>query len=684
MSESSQLNIFTDNLIQEVIAASESEEYGQNGEFRVNEFTRLASSYLVDSGEIEDLNVCYYKHRGMHINGYNINQAEDTIDLIVSIFNQQSPPVNVTKTQVDTIFRQAEAALKKALLGHHESMEESSEAYDMFQSLFSAGKSLSRVRIFLLTDGVVNAENAADENLGEVTMSFHVWDIQRMYRLQTSGQKFESIEIDFEKEFGAPLSCLPMVDTDSDYEGYLAVIPGAALANIYGKYGARLLERNVRSFLQVRGNVNKGIRQTVLEEPHRFFAYNNGIAATADEIDFEPQESGTIRIKKIRNLQIVNGGQTTASLYHAFKKDKADLKGIFVQAKISVIPPEHIDTIVPLISRYANSQNKVSDADFYANDPYHVKIEELSRTIWAPPHSGSNKMTKWFYERARGQYLDAKGREGTPARMRQFEGMCPKSQKFTKTDLAKYENTWMQSPHVVSLGAQKNFNHFCIQLKERGRFEVDSNYFENLVAKAIIFKRAEKIIGNMNYGGYRANIVTYTLAWISHHTAQRIDLGTIWKAQDVSAAFEETIRSVSKEVHQIIVDPPNGKNVTEWCKRKECWEKISEKKISIHEKFQSELLKNEFKNDRKTDKGIAGPDPKDLETIEAVSNVSSDVWFKIAKWAKDTNNLQPWQRAIAFSIGRLLASGKQVSYKQANQAVKILESVKSLGFDPDK
>jgi hypothetical protein len=532
----------------------------------------------------------------------------------------------------------------------------------------------------LLTDGIVNAENITAESAGDISIAFHVWDIRRICRFANSGKKFETIEIDFEREFGTTISCLSMVDPDSDYQGYLAVIPGDILAGIYDKYGPRLLERNVRSFLQARGNVNKGIRKTIMEEPHRFFAYNNGISATADEIEFADNSNGNVSIRKVRNLQIVNGGQTTASLYHTAKKDKASLKGIYVQAKLSVIPPEQIDGIVPLISRYANSQNKVSDADFYANDPFHIRIEELSRTVWAPAVDGPNKQTKWFYERARGQYLDAKGREGTPARKRQFEAMCPNAQKFTKTDLAKYENTWMQLPYQVSLGAQKNFNHFSIRLKERGRTDVDNEYFEHLMAKAILFKRTEKIIDSLNYGGYRANIVTYTLAWLSHHTSQRIDLDAIWKKQAISPALQEAIRAVSVPVHRIITNPPNARNITEWCKRKECWETICAEAVPLSPAFQQELLTIGRSAPKKPDKGIEGPDARDLEVIAAVSQVPAQTWFNLSKWAKETNNLQSWQRSIAFSIGKALSSGHQISRKQADQGKKILEEVKTLGF----
>ena len=678
MSEQEQLKNFADELLQEVIAASDSEE---TGEFRINEFTRIASEYLIEAGEIDDLTVCYHKSRGMQINGYNVSQDENCLDLFVTIFNQQNPPATVTKTQAETAFRQAEGTLKKALAGHHTSLEESSEVYDMFQRIYELKDELTRARIYLLTDGIVNADNITAESAGDVSIAFHVWDVQRLYRFASSGKKFEAIEIDFEQEFDTTIPCLLMVDPESDYQGYLAVVPGDILAGVYDKYGPRLLERNVRSFLQARGNVNKGIRKTIMEEPHRFFAYNNGISATADEIEFVESSDGNVRIRKVRNLQIVNGGQTTASLYHTAKKDKASLKGIYVQAKLSVIPPEQIDGIVPLISRYANSQNKVSDADFYANDPFHIRIEELSRTIWAPAVDGTNKQTKWFYERARGQYLDAKGKENTAARKRQFEAMSPNAQKFTKTDLAKYENTWMQLPYLVSLGAQKNFNHFSLRLKERGRIEVDNEYFEHLIAKAILFKRAEKLISDLDYGGYRANIVTYTLAWLSHHTSQRIDLDAIWKKQSISPALQEAIRTVSSSVHRIIVNPPNARNITEWCKRKECWDAVCKEDIELSDALQKELLDLSRGATKKADKGIDGPDAQDLKLIAAVSEIPAQTWFNIAKWAKETNNLQSWQRSLSFSIGKALSRGVQISRKQAEQGKKIMEEVKSLGFN---
>lgn len=679
MSEKDGLNSFCEDLIQDILAGTGDSE---DGGFKIDQFTRTVADYLIEAGEVEDVNICFYKSRGMQLNGYNVNQDEDGLDIFVALFNQQSPPVTVTKVQCEAAFRQAETCLRKGLIGFHSTLEESSESYDAFQRIYELRDSLASCRIFLLTDGVVNQDAFHPEEGGDISVTLHVWDAARLYRLATSGKKFEPIEINFPEEFGENIPCLSLADPNSDYKGYLAVIPGEVLAGIYEKYGPRLLERNVRSFLQARGNVNKGIRKTILEEPHRFFAYNNGVSATADDIEFGKDG---LSISKIRNLQIVNGGQTTASLYYTAKKDKANLQGIFVQAKISVIPEDQLEHIVPLISRFANSQNKVNDADFYANDPFHVEIEGLSRTVWAPPVDGSSRQSKWFYERARGQYLDAKAREGTPARKRQFDAMFPTRQKFTKTDLAKYENTWMQLPHIVSLGAQKSFNDFAIRLKDRGRVDVDVRYFEHLIAKAIIFNKTDRIVREQSFGGYKANIVTYTIAWISNRTSQRIDLDSIWKNQDISPALHDVIREVSMAVHRVIVNPPNGKNVTEWCKRKECWEKIRDSNVNIDSALEEELIDVSKKTgSSKGNQGVSAPNEHEQQLITSVTEVSADIWFQISKWSKETNNLQPWQRSLAFSIGRLVSTSGNVSIKQAKHGAVILEEVQRLGFKEQK
>jgi AIPR protein len=575
-SDESELSRFIENLHQQVIINSEGNNAeGDDGAFREEEFTSLMIEYLIEAGEIEDGQICYHSARGIKVNGYNLQEEEGRLDLFISIYTQNPSPTTVRKDAVENAFKQLISFLGKVYKGYHKTIEEASPTFDMAQLIHSQRSQLSHVRMFLFTDGLTTLQAKPPQQQDGINYSFNIWDLRRTNRCVTSGQKREAITIDFQSKYNFVIPCLTISESLKDYKAYVAIIPGEILCKIYNDYGSRLLERNVRSFLQAKGGVNKSIRQTILKEPHRFLAYNNGISATARAVKLIDLPSGGQGIIEIYDFQIVNGGQTTASLYQAFRKDKADLSDIHVQTKLTVVDHDKIDEFVPLISRYANNQNKVSVADFSANDPFHRKIEELSRTIWAPAF-GDGQHTRWFYERARGQYADAKNREATAARQKAFANSHPPHQKFTKTDLAKFENTWGQLPHIVSLGAEKNFCKFTLSLKEEKVFEPNEKYFKHLIAKAILFKTTQKLVDQQKLGGYRANIITYSLAYLNHASQQDIDLDQIWRNQSVPFSIQEKIQVILRDVHQVITSPPDGNNVTEWCKKNSCWEKVQE------------------------------------------------------------------------------------------------------------
>lgn len=535
------------------------------------------------------------------------------------------------------------------------------------------------MRYFVITDGLSKIENIADTVENGIKASYHIWDIERFCRLWNSGKKREIVEIDFKKEFGQEIPCLLMPKENDDYTTYLAIMPAILLSAIYDKYGPRLLEKNVRSFLQVRTKVNKGIRETILSEPKMFLAYNNGIAVTADKVALI-KVNGGMAITAATDFQIVNGGQTTASLFNAVRKDNADISDVFVQVKFTIIKkPEISNDLVSKISLYANSQNKVNTADFSANDPFHIKLEEFSRTIWAPAAPGVQHQTHWFYERARGQYLDEKGRQTTPARKRSFEAQNPSKQKFTKTDLAKFEHTWMQMPHYVSRGAEKNFKEFAVRLGERGKFTPDEQYFKHLAAKALLFRRAEGLIQQQQYGGYRANIVTYTLAYMSKKTNQRIDLDQIWREQSIPKYIEEAIINISKMVHDFITNPTGGRNITEWCKKEECWKSLCEKDYGFSQQFESNLIDISADGYKKDD-GFSSADADDMLNIATVREVSGSDWLMISRWGKETGALGGFERKLAYSIGKWISNGQKPTRKMAKQGIKILEKIRELGF----
>ncbi|MDY4771730.1 MAG: AIPR family protein [Lachnospiraceae bacterium] len=558
------------------------------------------------------------------------------------------------------------------------SFQKDNDTYEFAISLHDHKDDIKTVRICALTNGLVKPIDFKNINIGNAEISFSIWDIDRLYRCVMSGKMRETIEIDFQDKFNMTIPCIENATSDK-YSVYLAIISGELLAGLYDEFRDRLLEKNVRSFLQVKGAVNKGIRDTLRDEPDMFLAYNNGISVTAESVEIVRDENGKPSIKSIRDMQIVNGGQTTASIFNAHKDKKinADLSKVFVQMKISVITSsDDMDEIVPRISAFANTQNKVQIADFSANDPFHRRIEELSRTIWAPAQGGLLPQN-WFYERARGQYADMLARESTTLRRKKYKEQHP---LFTKTDLAKYENTWDQLPFYVSEGAQKNFRRFTIRMSQQKRKLPDEQYYHNLIAKAIMFRRTEKLVSQQKYGGYRANIVTYTLAFLSYKTAQRIDLERIWKEQALTEALEKEIVEVSKFIQQTIVNPPGGANVGEWCKKEKCWKEIREHKYEVSKQLVNELISAEkAKKEQVTDNSVELTE-NDQAIIDEAASIPASTWFELSRWAKETQNFAPWQRSIVFSVGTLIGREKKPSIKQSIQALKVYKGAIEKGF----
>jgi hypothetical protein len=554
--------------------------------FREEAFTELFIEALGDAGAVTEGHVSHFERRignqTARVDGYYFDEEEDyRLDLFISIYEGGEVPAAVSRDDVARAVKQVLAFVQAATAGVHERMEPSDSAYSMLQRVHELRTQLRELRVFILTDGVAKEfKGSKGIRLKGMSFTVHVWDIARLSRCVSSGGLKEPIEVDFVKDYGRPIDCLPVKVEGGQYQSYLAAIPGDVLFRLYDEYSERLLELNVRSFLQARGKINKEIRRTILEEPVQFFAFNNGLTAIAEEVRTETLDSGGIGISWIRGLQIVNGGQTTASIHQAGKKDAAlqQIQKIQVQVKLSVIDAELTDVMVPRISLYANSQNKVNDADFSANDPYHQKLERMSRTIWTP-----DGQTHWFYERARGQYQVARAREGrTPAVLKRFDTIHPSAQMFAKTDLAGYVHSWEGLPHWVSRGSQKNFREFTIRLSQSKPPVVpDENYFRELVAKAIFFKQVQTAARAAAIGAYRANIVTYTVAYLSRRLGDSFKLIQIWERQALPARLDTAIQKLLEPIGSLIVQGAGSRNVTEFCKREECWKLVASQDFDL-------------------------------------------------------------------------------------------------------
>ena len=638
-------------------------------------FTRVMIDRLTEDGDWEDGESFDYRAKDIQINGYSLSQDEDSLFVIVSEYHTQTPTILLKAIQIDKAYTRALNFVRKCMLeDYFNSIHSQSPALDLALILKEKASSLTSIRICFLTNGRIPQFDRGSDKINNATITFEAWDIVRLHRLVSSGRGHEHVEIDFKEQFGVLLPCLKVPCDNSEYSACLTYLPGDVLAGLYQSYGARLLEKNVRAFLQAKGKVNRGIRDTIKNEPYMFMAYNNGISITAKSIEYDVDDYGRDCIRKIFDLQIVNGGQTTASLLFSKKTDGSDLSKIFVQAKISVVlDDDKIDEVVSNISRFSNSQNKVSDADFDANSKFHVMLQDFSRKIWTPDAS-----SMWFYERARGQYADEKAKCTTPKSKRDFIKKYPSQQKFTKTDLAKYINTWEQLPYYVSRGNEKNFRQFTIRLMEMRNFIPDELFYKRLIAKAIIFKSAEKIVSAQGVHGYRANVVAYTIALLLHKTECRINLDQIWKEQRISNSLAAVIDSLSKSVRERILTDAAGKNVTEWCKREKCWESVLQLDVEVSDDLDAELLTSTGRIPNMFDDTELTAEQQ--SQIESTKAVSAEKWKEISVWGKQTDRLTAWQRSFAFSIGRQLGLGKDPTAKQAKYAVEIINLVKKSGF----
>ncbi|MCB4784124.1 MAG: AIPR family protein [Sulfurovum sp.] len=670
---------FYNDLMQQIYASADAGE-----DYKVSQFFDNAMSYLMEDGTVQDYTYLPYKKTGsgMRVDGYELIEDREILNLFICDYEESDSPITLTKTDIDkNVKRVIKFFIQSVEKELYRDLEETRPGFVMSRFLYENQNRFHAVNIVLVSNKLLSGrvKELPSERLEGYSVTYDIWDIGRFYEIETSKNKKETLVIDLVNDFDATIPSLPAHISASPYPSYLSVVSGDLLSKLYETYGSRLLESNVRSFLQFRAKINKGIRKTINEEPEMFFAYNNGITATAEEVELNEKNEKN-EIVKIKNFQIVNGGQTTASLFNTKKADKVNLSDIFVQMKLTVINDEKVNDIVPNIAKYANTQNKVSDADFFSNDIYHIRMEEKSRRIWAPAKEGELKGTKWFYERARGQYLEVQSKL-TDAKKREFKTIHPKSQMFTKTDLAKYLMVWENKPQIVSRGAQKNFKAFgeiIVPRWNKNDKEFNDLYFMHTVAKIIIFKACDYMVYREPwYGGYKANIVAYTLSTLSYlleKEKKSIDFSAIWKIQEIPTYFLRELQNISEFINSYIVDTPeNFTNVSEWCKKDICWTKLKEildsgEQLILSEEFLEYMVTlEEVKYEGKEAKKEQQID-NTMELLKKMFKLPMDTWTEMVQWGQEKNILSQMQ----IDFLNLIPSGKYPSDKQSK---KILETI---------
>lgn len=545
-------------------------------------FSGIVMEHMSEIGMTFEPVECHFEGKvgnaNLRLSGYSLSEENDQLDLFVSLYANVDVPTSVPDAETKTAVEQCLRFLSLCAEGKMApKLDPSSDVRSLAETLQAIYDDLEQIRVYVITDKVAKAKSFKTRDIGGKAVRLEVMDIERLHRHWSEGKPRDELVVDFGEVSGGPLPCVFVPGENDDYDYALTAIPAEALRLLYEKFGARLLEANVRSFLSVKGKgVNAGIQNTLRSAPERFMAYNNGIVIVADEMRLGKPGEGSAGIAWLKGLQIVNGGQTTASIYFTKKKyPDTDLSHIRVPAKIIVMRAQDSakeEALVSDISRFANSQNAVRQSDLSANKPFHVEIEKLSRSVYCPDGVG-----QWFYERAAGSYNTLLTREGTtPSKLKALKDAIPTARRITKTDLAKYITAWDRKPDIVSLGSQKNFDKFMAGLTPADGQEAPLPTvadYKAMIAKAKIYRDTQKLLRSM-FQAFQANVTAYTVSLLAEKLGDRIDLDRIWAKQAASPELLSQIAVWAKEVNDVLHASSGGKMVSEWAKRPECKEVV--------------------------------------------------------------------------------------------------------------
>ena len=728
-----------------------------------DELREIVVGYIQGVGDVNEVYYCDYNNkRGVALNAWSFTGDEDnsTIDLFLTVYVDPESGDKISYSEIDKKLTWLQRFYEQSKSG---SMLTSlaNEKSDVFEvaELINKTDNINRLRLFIITNAILSKDkDKSDTELEDgTTCEYHIWDAKRIMQQDNIISGKNPIVVDLEGDYNTTLKCIQMPDVSKHVKCYLTIIPGIILSQVYHKYHQQILEMNVRTFLQFKGASNKGIRATLIghkataaeqkkgitdrdPEPDMFFAYNNGISATASDVCID---ENTGDITKIKGWQIVNGGQTTAAISAVMNMDKVDLlslASVHVPMKISVIKdPEQTSEIVPKISRYANTQSAVKKSDFNINEKFLVELEQKSREEWVLLSNGK-PTSKWFFERTRGQYLDKAKRNRTPKAEREFYAEYPKEQMFDKTLLSKAMMSWAQNPSLVCKGGENCYTAFFEKMK-RDAVKFDTTTYRRTIAKLILFKAIDALYGKdgIALAGYKSNAVAYTMAYLSLKSNKSIDLDAIWDEQfvmspivyndltisiysiyaklvcgvnTISYKIKESyvdnngrrrnrfipkgiisdeldklrntklfrilmhVKSVQSFIYQHLITVNEGENTNEWTKKPICWDVLKTKLQEKGAEFQVPASLCSEKGDQDVEVTEG-----QMKAITEVKEIGADVWFSINKWSKENYRmLTPKEQAFMGQLGFRVARGYAVSYKQAKWALDILDKARDKGW----
>lgn len=675
---------------------------GEGASFE-DKFTEYCIEVFESIGKSEGARVLSYAHPNSQggidwkINGYclkdlfkdeNRKEYFETLDLFIT-FYKNDYNYNITKEDYTKSLNQIKRFINAALKRHIDYIDPSnSELVHLIKTIGQQGDDFDRINVYFLINGFSKHDKEKIE-INSTDVFVHTWDISRLFKINESNSVHEPIEINFENfsESGKGLQCLKIPNANEMYDCYLAIIPGEILAKLYKEYSNELLENNVRAFLGQAGKFNKGIRETIRNKPQMFLPYNNGITATAESVETK-SEGNQLIITNLNDFQIVNGGQTTASLYHTQKKYKdADLSNIFVQMKLTVIKDkEKKNEEVPNISRFANSQNKVSELDLSSNNPYFVQIENLSRRKYVVNPENKNQSLLWYFERVKGQYRETLNKQ-TPAQQKKFKVQNPSTCKFIKSDVAKYINLWELEPHFVAQGSQKNFIHYTKKINElvsKNRMPGE-NFYRKLIANAILFKTVDKLFGRKNVDAIgdtsiKALSVSYTVSYFHFLTNNRLDLWKVYEEQYIDDNFKNYLRELLVFVYNHIVKEASVSLISEYAKRVSSWNKLRETSYSTNLTvvLDDYLISEEEREKREKEKEIDSNNVEDsVFLISKIQKMGLKFWDGFRIYV-DKNKPDDFKWESTFDMLNKLKNNKNLSTKDISFGKRVLDYVQQV------
>lgn len=672
---------------------------GEGASFE-DKFTEYCIEVFESIGKSEGARVLSYIHPNNQggidwkINGYclkdlfkdeNKKEYFETLDLFITFYRNEYN-YNITKDDYTKTLNQIKRFVNSALKKHIDYIDPSnSELVHLIKTIEQQGKDFDRINVYFLINGFSNHDKEKIE-INNADVFIHTWDLERLFKINESNSVHEPIEIEFDSftEDGKGLQCLQVPSIDEMYDCYLAIVPGEILAKLYKEFSTELLESNVRAFLGQAGKFNKGIRDTIRNKPQMFLPYNNGITATAESVETKYIDNQLVIIR-LNDFQIVNGGQTTASLYHTQKKFKdADLSKIFVQMKLTVIKDkEQKNFEVPNISRYANSQNKVSELDLSSNNPYFVQIENLSRKKYVVNPDNRNQSLLWFFERANGQYRETLNKQ-TPSQQKKFKEQNPSNLKFVKSDVAKFINVWELEPHFVSQGSQKNFIHYTKKINDlvsKNKLPGE-NFYRKLIANAILFKTVDKLFGRKNIDAIgdtsiKALTVAYAISYFHFQTNNRLDLWKVYEEQTIDDFLKDYLKRILVFVYNHIVSEAHNSLISEYAKRLTSWEKLKETPYSVNlvSILKDYLISEEEKIHRDNEKEINANNIEDsIFIISEIQRMGLKFWdgFKIYI---NQNNPEGFDYMMTFDLVKKMRESKNLTTREIAFGKKVIDHV---------